>query len=85
MWKRSFVATAVALGGTVDDALASIGGRGSAIALPTGASGVAPGAGDGGLDDLVTRLRAPQRGARAAALATAVRDVVLAIDRTTLR
>jgi len=74
MWKRSFVATTVALGDSVDDAL-------SAIARPAGAD-VDLGAAAG---DLVTQLRAPQRAARAAALAKAVRDVVVAVDEGTLR
>jgi len=70
MWRRSFVATAVALGGTVDEALAAI---------------VLAEAPDAAVNDLVTRLRAPTRPQRATALAEAVRDVVVAIDRTTLR
>lgn len=69
MWKASFVATTVALGGTLDDALAAIESPSEADAL----------------EDLVTSLRHPQRSTRAAALAKAVRDVVLAIDERALR
>ena len=68
MWRRSFVATAVALGDSVDDAVAAID--------------------DGGGDraaELVVQLKAPQRAARANALAAAVRDVVVAIDGFTLQ
>ena len=70
MWRRSFLATSVALGAGLDDALGAIetGDR-----LDAGAVG------------LVTALRAPERATRAAALAAAVRDIVLAIDEATLR
>lgn len=71
MWKRSFVATTVALGGDVDDALAALGASDSS-------------AGDG-LDELVLALRAPLRSTRAGALAKAVRDVALAVDEGALR
>ncbi|MBX3260782.1 MAG: hypothetical protein KIS78_30315 [Labilithrix sp.] len=74
MWKRSFVATTVALGGGVDDALAALAGSG----------GRAPDL-DAGALELVERLRAPRRATRAAGLATAVRDVVVALDEGTLR
>jgi hypothetical protein len=70
MWERSFIATSVALGGTVNDALTALGGdasRGAAV------------------DILLAGLRAPDRPARAAALAGAVRDIVVAIDEATLR
>lgn len=69
MWKRSFVAITVALGGSVDDALAALGAAGDAPALA----------------DLAARLRAPQRATRAAALAAAVRDVAARIDEVELR
>lgn len=68
MWKRGFVATSVALGGTVNDAVSAIGEDGGAE-----------------VDALVAGLGATDRRARAAALASAVRDVVLAIDEATLR
>ncbi|MBX3205571.1 MAG: hypothetical protein KF764_10920 [Labilithrix sp.] len=74
MWKRSFVATTVALGDGVDDALAAIGGP-SSRAPDLGASAV----------ELVDQLRAPQRATRAAGLAKAVRDIVVALDEGTLR
>jgi hypothetical protein len=77
MWKRSFVATTVALGGSVDDALAAISGSNG-----LGTTGPDLGA---SATDLVAQLRAPQRAARATALAKVVRDVVLAIDEGTLR
>ena len=81
MWKRSFVATTVALGGTVDDALAAIVDSGvGAVATDRGAAQL-----DATATDLVAHLRAPQRATRAAALATAVRDIVLAIEESTLR
>jgi hypothetical protein len=76
MWKKSFVATTVALGGSVDDALAAL--------APTALHPTPPRSA-GELDALVAKLRAPQRGARAAALAGAVRDIVLVIDEITLR
>jgi hypothetical protein len=84
MWKRSFVATTVAVGGTVDDALAAL--AGSAVGDPDRArSGTHAGDLGGPVAELVTGLRAPHRAARAAALATAVRDIVLAIGQATLR
>jgi hypothetical protein len=73
MWTRSFVATTVALGGTVDEAVAAI-----ESPLP-GASILAPDA-CAAVDELVAGLRAPQRSTRAAALANAVRDIAIAID-----
>lgn len=69
MWKRSFLATAVTLGDTVDDAVAAIdGGKDQAAAA-----------------ELVTQLQSPQRGARASALAKAVHEIVVQIDVSTLR
>ena len=76
MWTKSFVATTVAIGGTVDDALMAIAPRG--LAPPTSSGAAAH-------DDLVAKLRAPQRAVRAAALAGAVHDIVIAIDKATLR
>ena len=66
MWRKSFVATAVALGSDVDDAVRAIGDD---VATP----------------GLVQALKAPHRATRAATLAKAVRDVVVAIDEVTLR
>ncbi|MBX3217505.1 MAG: hypothetical protein KF850_36070 [Labilithrix sp.] len=74
MWQRGFVATTVALGDGVDDALAAIAGDG----------GRAPDLGAATLE-LVDRLRAPQRATRATGLATVVRDIVVALDEGTLR
>ena len=74
MWKRSFVATTVALGDGVDDALAAI----------AGSSSKAPDLG-GAAADLVSQLRSPQRAAGAAGLAKAVHDIALALDEGTLR
>ncbi|MBX3204682.1 MAG: hypothetical protein KF764_06405 [Labilithrix sp.] len=74
MWQRGFVATTVALGDGVDDALAAIAGE----------IGRAPDLGAATLE-LVEQLQAPQRAKRAAGLATAVRDIVLALDEGTLR
>ena len=69
MWKRSFVATTVALGGSVDDALAALG---ASAADPT-------------LAEVASKLRAPRRLARATALATMIGDVVFAIEEARLR
>lgn len=74
MWKRSFVATTVALGDGVDDALAAIAGS-SSKAPDLGAAAA----------DLVSQLRAPQRTTRATGLAKAVHDIALALDEGTLR
>jgi hypothetical protein len=84
MWKRSFVATTVALGGTVDDAFVALA---SAFPGVPGASalGTPLGTPDAATAELVDQLRAPHRASRAAALAKAVRDIVLAIDESTLR
>ena len=82
MWKRSYVATTVALGGTVEDAL------GSLVRIPgdsvAAARGETPDLG-AGASELVEQLRAAHRATRAAALAKAVRDIVFAIDEGTLR
>ena len=69
MWKRSFIATSVALGSTAEEALSVIDASGD----------------DPELSALVTGLRATSRGARAGALAVAVKEVVLAIDEAALR
>ncbi len=97
-WKRSFVATTVALGDTVDDALAAIGeGVGDLRAAHAGrsASHVASAsfgvpdlhtpAHDADVSELVAQLRAPHRATRAAALAKAVHEIVLRIEEGTLR
>lgn len=73
MWKRSFVATAVALGDGVDDAIGAIASEPGDLVFDAGAT------------TLVEQLRSPQRSARTAALANAVRDIVVAIDEETLR
>lgn len=78
MWRRGFIATSVALGSSVDDALAAIGAPGDT--WPT----LQPGLGIAA-HQLTVELRAPERSARASSLAVAVRDVVLAIDEATLR
>lgn len=69
-WKRSFVATTVALGGTVDEALDYLADDAQSDASTT---------------QLVAGLRGTQRAGRAAALATAVRDIVFAVDTVSLR
>ncbi|HVJ91225.1 MAG TPA: hypothetical protein VM580_15585 [Labilithrix sp.] len=88
MWKRSFIGVTVALGDTVDDALAAIAdGRVESNALPPMSS--LPTIANAGIgaaaSDLVAQLRAQQRATRAAALARVVRDVALAVDEGTLR
>ena len=77
MWKRSFVATTVALGDGVDDALA-------ALAVGASVQGGTPDLG-ASASQLVAQLRAPQRATRATALARAVHEIVLRIDEGTLR
>lgn len=69
MWKKSFLATTVALGGTAREAAAAI----------------APEPFDPPAAELAVGLDAPQRPARAAALGRALRDVVFAIDEATLK
>ena len=69
MWKKSFLATTVALGDTVRDVAAAI----------------APETFDGPAAELAAGLVAPQRAARAAALGKALRDIAFAIDEATLR
>ncbi|MBX3229580.1 MAG: hypothetical protein KIT84_04535 [Labilithrix sp.] len=78
MFQRAFVATTVALGGTLDDALA---------ALPESAPETMRmiHARPSPLDELVAGLRARTRPARATALAQALRDVFVAVDEMTLR
>lgn len=70
MWKRSFVATTVALGDGLDSAVDALGG---AAELEAGAA------------ELVRQLGAPQRPARAAALAKAVHEIARAVDEGALR
>lgn len=78
MWRRAFVATTVALGGSVDDALAALPEEmPETMRMPTARASA--------LDELVGGLRAPTRPARATALAQALRDVVLAVDELALR
>ena len=71
MWRRSFVATAVALGESVDDALGALAPRAATAGGPEA--------------ELVAGLRAPERALRAAALAGAVRDVMVAASEVSLR
>lgn len=82
MWKKSFVATSVALGATVDDAVAALESapRGHERPSASGAALLDPGA-----RELVEQLRSAQRLTRAGALAKAVHDVVLVLDRWALR
>ena len=78
MWKCSFVATAVALGETVDGALVALGPSegddGAAVPPVHGPE----------MDALLTGLRAESQKARAAALANAVRAIIVSIDEATL-
>ena len=73
MFDRAFVATAVALGATVDEALLALGKDDEAPEtlrmLPASS-----------LNDLVAGLRAPTRPERAKALALGIHDVLLAVD-----
>jgi hypothetical protein len=78
MWRRSFIATTVALGGTVDDAIAAV-----APPAPAGRPAL-PMVGGPEVNALVAGLRAPHRANRATALALAVRDIMLAIEEATL-
>jgi len=96
MWRRSFVATTVALGDSVDDALAAMGGGDDVLGrsashvahashvVHASHAGATP-ASSGSVTDLVAQLRAPHRATRAAALAKAVHEIVLRIDEVTLR
>ena len=78
--KTAFVATFVALGGTVDEALAALPEQlPETMRMPDAPLPPDP------LAELVLGLRAPARAARAAALATALRDVVLATEELALR
>ena len=78
MWNRAFVATSVALGATVDEALLALGKDDEAPEtlrlLPAST-----------LNDLVAGLRAPTRPERAKTLALAIHDVLLAVDEGKLR
>ena len=80
MWKRSFVATTVALGDGVDDALAALGIGAAASDIQRGTPDLGASA-----SELVAQLRAPHRATRATALAKAVHEIVLRIDEGTLR
>lgn len=70
---RAFVATTVALGGTLDEALALLDKNDEAPEtlrlIPAN-----------GLPELVAGLRAPTRPARAQALALAIHEVLAAVD-----
>lgn len=68
MWRKSFVATSVAIGTSVDDALAALKGSTPEHAL----------------DDLTRGLRASSRTTRAQTLAGAIGETMLAVDRMTL-
>jgi hypothetical protein len=73
MFDRAFVATTVALGGTLDEALTALGKEDDAPEtmrmIPASS-----------LSDLVAGLRAPTRPARAQALALAIHEVLAAVD-----
>lgn len=95
MWRRSFVATSVALGGSLDDSLAAIVPSPppapmplpyapTELALRAAPSQPAP-AGDAELADLVAGLRATHRTLRAAALAKALGEIALAVRQSSLR
>lgn len=70
---RAFVATTVALGGTLDEALACL----DRDAAAPETMRLIPAH---GLSDLVAGLRAPTRPARAQALALALHEVLTAVD-----
>lgn len=70
MWERSFVAMTVLAGGTTDEAMAALGEEGAR--RPAAA-------------DVLAKLRDPKRAVRAATLADAAKDVVVAIDQVTIR
>lgn len=76
MWRRSFVATSVALGATLDETLAAL-----PPASPTGTARP----GDAELASLTEGLRAPRRQLRAAALAKALGEIALGIRQSALR
>jgi hypothetical protein len=73
MFDRAFVATTVALGGTLDEALTALGKEDEAPETMR----MVPA---GGLSDLVAGLRAPTRPARAQTLALAIHEVLAAVD-----
>jgi hypothetical protein len=80
MYERAFVATTVALGGTVDEALAAVPEQmPETMRMPDAPLSPDP------LAELVAGLRAPARATRAAALATALRDVLIATEELALR
>jgi hypothetical protein len=77
MFDHAFVATSVALGATLDDALAALDDDEAPETLrmtPVPS-----------LRDLVAGLRAPTRPERARALALAVHEVLVAVDEGKLR
>lgn len=76
-WKAAFVATTVALGDSLEQALA-------AIEFSAPGAALAPER-DPGLDAIVLGLRAPARGVRAKILAEGIREIMIAIDEVTLR
>lgn len=78
MFDRAFVATTVALGGTLDDALDALGPANG----PPETLRMLP-ASD--LGELVRGLRAPQRAERAKALSLALHEVLAAVDEGTWR
>lgn len=84
MWRRSFIATQVALGADVDDALAAVAG-GPAPAYVPPAPPMTPAAYDVATTELVARLREPHRARRAAALVKVVHEIVLRIEEGALR
>jgi hypothetical protein len=73
MFDRAFVATTVALGGTLDEALTALGKEDEAPETLRLVSA-------SGLSELVAGLRAPTRPARAQALALAIHEVLAAVD-----
>ena len=84
MFERAFVATTVALGGTVDDALEALAGY--EVAPATQRMPEAPAVPRGpGLAELVAGLRAPTRAQRAGTLAVAITEILQSLDEGRLR
>jgi len=78
--ERAFVATFVALGGTVDEAMAVLPEQTpETMRMPDAPLPHDP------LAELLAGLRAPARATRAAALATALREIVIATEELALR
>lgn len=73
---RAFVATTVALGGTLDEALVALGRTMNQDDAPETLR-IIPAS---GLPELVAGLRAPTRPARAQALALAIHEVLASVD-----